>query len=261
MTTTTHTTHRRAVSAAIVAIIAIVAAWSIGNIAAMARVYHPTAATWLLGVAIGVANAVSVYVLATANSARLRRPAIVGAIVFGGGSAIIQTGLYLLDGAAWPIALAFGSLGPLAEGILAWQEAELRRELAQEEEAAAIQELRQQLDAANAARQDAAATIADLRRQLSAATRQLAERQGPPPQPATAHRQPAAIDPANLSPTAAAKLRQVAELAARHPIANARQLAQVSDWSERTAQRYLRLAQEAGLIVRNGDGRLHPTGV
>jgi hypothetical protein len=259
MTTATRHQHRHLVSWLIVAIIAVVVLWSIINISATARHYHATSATWLLGVAFGLANAVSVYAWATAKTSQLRLPAILGAVLFGLGSAIIQTSLYRLEAAAWPVAIAFGAMGPLAEALLAWLEAAMRAELAAEEEASLVDLLRQQLATATADHSAATTTlqtqIADLQSALTTTTRQLAERQSHPPAAATADRQPAA----NLTASQLAKIRQVADLADQSGgFATDTELADLAGWSETTARRYRNLAEEQGVIHRNGDGRYHP---
>lgn len=236
------TNHRHIVSIIILITIGVIVLWSIINIAATARHYHNTWATWLLGFAFGAANAISVYVLATAKTASLRRPAILGSVVFGLGSAIIQTGLYRLEAASWPMAIVFGSMGPAAEAILAWTEAAMRGELENETEPTA--------------HRPSGATA--LSTEPKPAPRRQTTNQQPPPSPPA---QPAEAQPAapagGLTSKQIAMLQQIANLAQSESFATDTELADKLQWSETTARRYRQLAEANNLVHRNGDGRYH----
>lgn len=247
------TTNRHILSWLIIGVIAVVVLWSIINITATARHYHNTGATWLLGIAFGLANAISVYAWATASTTHVRRPAILGAILFGLGSAIIQTSLYRLEHAAWPVAIAFGSMGPLAEALLAWLEAAMRTEIAaniaNEDHANQIAALTATLATATAERDAASQRAATLQSQLAASQPPTAASQPPP-----ANRQPAA----KLTAKQIAMIRQIADIAATTPFATDAELAESAGWSDTTARRYRNLAEEHNYIRRNGDDRYHP---
>ena len=120
--------HRSIIKGLIILVITIVVAWSVANIADYARRFHDTPMVWSLGVALGLANALAVYAFVIARTIDVRRPAVAGIIVFGGMSAVLQTGLYLVDGANLVAALAFGCFGPAAEGLLSWLHAALSEE-------------------------------------------------------------------------------------------------------------------------------------
>lgn len=121
-------THRSIIKGLIIFVITIVVAWSVANIADYARRFHDTPMVWSLGVALGLANALAVYAFVIARSNGVRRPAVAGILVFGGMSAVLQTALYLVDGANLVAALAFGCFGPAAEGLLSWLHAALSEE-------------------------------------------------------------------------------------------------------------------------------------
>ena len=121
-------THRSIIKALIIFVISIVVAWSVANIADYARRFHDTPMVWSLGVALGFANALAVYAFVIARTDGVRRPAVAGIIVFGGMSAVLQTGLYWVDGANIVAAVAFGCFGPAAEGLLSWLHAALSEE-------------------------------------------------------------------------------------------------------------------------------------
>lgn len=121
-------THRSIIKGLIILVITIVVVWSVANIADYARRFHDTPMVWSLGAALGLSNALAVYAFVIARTNAVRRPAVAGIIVFGGMSAILQTGLYLVDGATWMAAVAFGCFGPTAEGLLSWLHAALSEE-------------------------------------------------------------------------------------------------------------------------------------
>jgi hypothetical protein len=121
-------THRSIIKGLIILVITIVVAWSVANIADYARRFHDTPMVWSLGVALGLANALAVYAFVIARTIDVRRPAVAGIVVFGGMSAVLQTGLYFVDGANIVAALAFGCFGPAAEGLLSWLHAALSEE-------------------------------------------------------------------------------------------------------------------------------------
>lgn len=120
--------HRSIIKGLIIFVITIVVAWSVANIADYARRFHDTPMVWSLGVALGLANALAVYAFVIARTDQVRRPAVAGIVVFGGMSAVLQTGLYFVDGANIVAALAFGCFGPAAEGLLSWLHAALSEE-------------------------------------------------------------------------------------------------------------------------------------
>lgn len=117
--------HRIFLQHAIVAVIAILILWSIVNVATYAYIYHANWIVWTLGIAIGAANAISVYAFVIAGSNRQRWPAGVGIVLFGGASGVLQMLLYTHDGAPPAAAIPFGWIGPVAEGVLSWLHAAL----------------------------------------------------------------------------------------------------------------------------------------
>jgi hypothetical protein len=121
-------THRSIIKALIILVITIVVAWSVANIADYARRFHDTPMVWSLGVALGLSNALAVYAFVIARTPAVRKPAVVGIVVFGGMSAVLQTALYFVDGANLVAAFAFGCFGPAAEGLLSWLHAALSEE-------------------------------------------------------------------------------------------------------------------------------------
>lgn len=120
--------HRSIIKTLIVFVIFVVVAWSVVNISEYAHQFHASWVVWSLGLALGTANALSVYALIIARTAEVRKPALVGILLFGGMSGALQTLLYLSAGAPWLAALAFGWFGPAAEGILSWLHAALSEE-------------------------------------------------------------------------------------------------------------------------------------
>lgn len=122
--------HRTAIKWLIIPVMVITVGYSIFNVSEYASQYHHGAAVWLLGCSVGLANAISVYSLVIAETPSVRWAAVAGISLFGLLSAILQVSLYLQSGAFWPVALALGAFGPLAEGLLSWQHATLSDEQA-----------------------------------------------------------------------------------------------------------------------------------
>ena len=121
--------HRSVIKSLIVAVIFIVVAWSVVNISDYAHTFHASWVVWTMGAALGAANALSVYAFVMAKTPEVKRPAVIGIILFGGMSGTLQTLLYLQVGAPLLAALAFGWFGPAAEGVLAWLHAALSDEV------------------------------------------------------------------------------------------------------------------------------------
>jgi len=117
--------HRSIIKGTIIFVIGIVIIWSIFNISEYARRYHDSITVWSLGLALGLANALSVYAFVISSSNRSRTPAAIGIALFGGMSAILQWLLYLSAGAPMLAAVAFGCFGPVAEAVLSWLHAAL----------------------------------------------------------------------------------------------------------------------------------------
>jgi len=231
------TNHRRMISATIFGIIIIVAFWSIINIATMARHYHPSNSTWLLGVGFGGANAISVYVLAIAKTKQLRWPAIFGALLFGVGSATIQYHLYVLEGAVTLVALAFGAMGPVAEAVLAWMEASLRMEM--------------ETFLADA-------VVIDKTPEMAKAPESPAPESPQVPKRTTPKTPVVRQNDNQKTPKQNAKIHQIVELAKSGRFGTDGELAKMTGWSATTARRYRSAAEEMQLITRNGDGKFHP---
>lgn len=121
--------HRSAIKFLIVVVIGIVVAWSVVNISDYAHTFHASWVVWTMGAALGTANALSVYAFVMAKSSEVKRPAVIGIVLFGGMSGALQVLLYLQVGAPLLAALAFGCFGPVAEGVLAWLHAALSDEV------------------------------------------------------------------------------------------------------------------------------------
>ena len=228
---------KKFVTVILAAIILIAAAWSIANIAAVANYYHKSGAAWLIGVAFGSANAISVFVFAISHKgAKARTPAIVGTVIFGVGSAAIQYHLYHeIDGVGANVAIWFATLGPAAEALLAWLEAAMT---ADEEAAQATQQVaeweitRMQMEA------DQAAILADNEH----LRRQIAEMAASPPAAPSAGEDQALID----------EVQRVVDL---YEVKKAADLqAYMGIDSLRSAQRILKLAKDAGAVSKNGAG-------
>ena len=137
--------HRSIIKGAIVLVIGIVIIWSVVNISEYAAHFHASFVVWSLGLALGTANALSVYAFVISSSKGSRVPAGVGIILFGGMSGILQTLLYYMSGAPILAALAFGWFGPVAEAVLSWLHAALSEDAAklEAEQAKEAEERRQ----------------------------------------------------------------------------------------------------------------------
>lgn len=131
--------HRNIIKGSIVLVIGIVIIWSVVNISEYAAHFHASIVVWSLGLALGTANALSVYAFVISSSKGSRVPAGVGIILFGGMSAILQFLLYLSAGAPIPAAIAFGGFGPVAEAVLSWLHAALSEDEAKANAEAAEQ--------------------------------------------------------------------------------------------------------------------------
>lgn len=272
---------RQAVTIAVFVAILIAAFWSIANIAEAAMHYHESPAASLIGIAFGLANAISVYVLATSRTSASRRPAIVGTIVFSVGSAAIQFHLYaeILNVATAP-AFWFAALGPATEAILAWMEAGLHKENAgskRNEQAAALEDEIATLAGQNAGqaeeiarlRAEARSHAAQLQAEAAAAeeARQVAHdatiRAQAAQQATAAEVQAENAEPTDgprkLTATQQAKADQIVETIQRDPaqVWTAAEIADAAGWSKRTAQRHIKAAAEAQIVEWNGDGGLH----
>lgn len=129
--------HRSIIKFLIVIVIAIVVVWSVVNISDYAFTFHANWIVYSMGLALGTANALSVYAYVMAKTPEVQRPAVLGIILFGGMSAVLQVLLYLQVGAPMLAALAFGCFGPVAEGVLAWLHAALSEEPATRKQVAA----------------------------------------------------------------------------------------------------------------------------
>ncbi len=120
--------HRSIIKFLIVVVISIVVVWSVINISDYAYTFHANWVVYSMGLALGTANALSVYAFVMAKTPEVKRPAVFGIVLFGGMSGVLQTLLYLQVGAPMLAAIAFGWFGPVAEGILAWLHAALSEE-------------------------------------------------------------------------------------------------------------------------------------
>jgi hypothetical protein len=120
--------HRQVIKFLIAAIILVVVGWSVVNVSDYAHTFHASWVVWTMGLALGTANALSVYSFVMAKTERVKTPSVVGIVLFGGMSGILQTLLYLQIGAPLLAALAFGWFGPVAEAVLAWLHAALSEE-------------------------------------------------------------------------------------------------------------------------------------
>lgn len=262
-----NSTARKLLTASVAATIAIAALWSVINIATVAQHYHESRGSILIGLAFGLANAISVYAFATSPAgSQARRPAIVGTVVFGVGSSAIQFHLYSeIEGVATSAAFWFGVLGPAAEAILAWLEASLNMDA--ERSALAAQEaqeaderdaLRRQLAETRKQASQAAQEAAALRRQLDQTQAQPAA--APPAQaaqPAPASAPPSAdLAGDEFSAEELAQIEEIRQIVANNRIQTAADLVDHAAGinSQRSAQRWIRKAKEAGAITKNGAG-------
>lgn len=245
---------RRIVTGAVAATILIAAAWSVANISTVAHHYHHSRAAWLLGLAFGTANAISVYIFAISpKGSQARRPAVAGTLLFGVGSAAIQYHLYHeLEAVAWNVAIWFAALGPAAEALLAWLEAALNadEEAANAERSAALrqakrQHLEEEIAGLQAAAKRQAAANAELAAQLDEARKAPAAAPEPAP----------AAQPLPEQPTDEQTVEMVAEIVKSAQIRKAADLLHYLDLgSERSAQRALKMAKDAGAVEKNGAG-------
>lgn len=102
-------------------IVGVMVAWSVSTIFEEIRAFHP-AAHWTLQLAFAVAFAVSnalscyLYVVFPEGSAT-RRASAWGIVLFGVGSAAVQTHFYVSAGLALIPGFVMGTIGPLAEGF------------------------------------------------------------------------------------------------------------------------------------------------
>jgi hypothetical protein len=259
-------TARKLLTASVAITIAIAALWSVINIATVAQHYHDSRASILIGLAFGLANAISVYAFATSPAgSQARRPAIVGTIVFGVGSSAIQFHLYhQIEGVAVNAAFWFGVLGPAAEAILAWLEAAITmdaersaqeaQEAQQADEAAA---LRKQLDQQRNQAAQAAQEAAALRRQLDQAQAQPAPAQpAQRAQPAQVSAPPRESLADEFTAEELAQIDEIRRIVAHNRIQTAADLLDHADGinSQRSAQRWISKAKRAGAIKKNGAG-------
>lgn len=120
--------HRRILQITIIVVVAILIIWSIVNVSAYAHIYHASAIVVTLGIALGAANALSVYAFVIAQTSKVKWPAGVGIALFGGASGTLQMLLYLHDSAPLAAAITFGWIGPVAEAVLSWLHAALSEE-------------------------------------------------------------------------------------------------------------------------------------
>lgn len=127
--------HRKILQITIIIVVAILIVWSIVNVSAYAHIYHASAIVVTLGIALGAANALSVYAYVIAQTSKVKWPAGVGIALFGGASGTLQMLLYLHDNAPLAAAITFGWIGPVAEAVLSW----LHAALSEEESASATQ--------------------------------------------------------------------------------------------------------------------------
>lgn len=261
---------RRFVTGVLAVTILIAAAWSVANIATVAYYYHESRAAWLIGLAFGTANAISVFVFAISErDAAARRPAIVGTIVFGLGSSAIQFHLYNgIEGVSAAVAIWFAALGPAAEALLAWMEAALtadeeRRDT--EKNQNAWDRIREKLQAAaenatqarieaekrlQAVERENEAKRAEIERLRGEIERQLDK--GRITQPVT----PSVVPDEELSDADLALLTEIREIVSRETIKRAADLQPYVSGlnSLRSTQRALRQAVDAGMIAKNGAG-------
>lgn len=112
-----------AVEIVIWSIIGVMVGWSVSTIYSEIQLFHP-ASHWTLQLAFAIAFAMSnalcayLYVVYPGGSAT-RRASAWGVVLFGVGSAAVQTHYYVNAELAIVPAIVMGSIGPLAEGFLA----------------------------------------------------------------------------------------------------------------------------------------------
>lgn len=228
------TKHKHKVSWVIFVLIGALTFASIANITQKTRHYHNGGSAMLIGIGFGLALAVTVYVVMIATKAQTRRVAIYMAAVFATVSAVIQTALYVDEGAPFLVAMAYGVGVPGFEAALAALEALLRREMAEE-----------------------SATVTDLKMALARTSRQTEVPPSATTQPPNESANVVLPATTKLTATQSAKIEKVAELAEAPGFATDAELAEVAGWSETTARRYRKLAEEVERIYPNGDGAYH----
>ncbi len=254
---------RRFVTGVLAVTILIAAAWSVANIATVAYYYHESRAAWLIGLAFGTANAISVFVFAISErDAAAPRPVIVGTIVFGLGSSAIQFHLYNgIEGVSAAVAIWFAALGPAAEALLAWMEAALtadeeRRDT--EKNQNAWDRIREKLQAAaeNAtqARIEAEKRLQAVERENEAKRAEIERLRGEIERQLDKGRITQPVTPSVVPDLAL--LTEIRDIVSRETIKRAADLQPYVSGlnSLRSTQRALRQAVDAGMIAKNGAG-------
>ena len=254
---------RRFVTGVLAVTILIAAAWSVANIATVAYYYHESRAAWLIGLAFGTANAISVFVFAISErDAAARRPAIVGTIVFGLGSSAIQFHLYNgIEGVSAAVAIWFAALGPAAEALLAWMEAALtadeeRRD--REKNQNAWDRIREKLQAAvetaTQARIEAEKRLQAVERENEAKRAEIERLRGEIERQLDKGRITQPVTPSVVPDLAL--LTEIRDIVSRETIKRAADLQPYVSGlnSLRSTQRALRQAVDAGMIKKNGAG-------
>jgi len=120
--------HRSIIKLLIIVVIVVTVVWSVANVHDYAAHFHNGPMVWTLGLSVGMANAISVYSFVIARTRNVKVAAGVGIALFGVTSGMLQTFLYLVNGAPMLAAIAFGWFGPVAEGVLSWLHASLSEE-------------------------------------------------------------------------------------------------------------------------------------
>ena len=120
--------HRSIIKFLIVVVIVVTVVWSVANVHDYAAHFHNGPMVWTLGLSVGMANAISVYSFVIARTRNVKVAAGVGIALFGITSGMLQTFLYVVNGAPVLAAIAFGWFGPVAEGVLSWLHASLSEE-------------------------------------------------------------------------------------------------------------------------------------
>lgn len=111
---------KRIVRNIILGVISITIVWSFVNVSEYAKLYHDSWVVWSFGLVVAASNALSVYRFVESKSWTDRSPALVGVVLFGGMSGLLQTFYYQHDQADLMTSLIFGWFGPIAEGVLSW---------------------------------------------------------------------------------------------------------------------------------------------
>lgn len=120
--------HRSIIKILIVVVIVVTVVWSVANVHDYAAHFHNGPMVWTLGLSVGMANAISVYSFVIARTRSVKVAAVTGILLFGVTSGMLQTFLYVVNGAPVLAAIAFGWFGPVAEGVLSWLHASLSEE-------------------------------------------------------------------------------------------------------------------------------------